>query len=111
MTDRRPRLAAELLDIQRGVISRGQALECGMSTEAIRVRLRNGRWQGLAAGVYTTFSGEPPRLALIWAGLLAAGPGAAISHQTAAELYQFGRRSPRSIHVTVPGERQVRRGP
>ena len=81
-----------------------------MSENTIRVRLRNGRWQRLAAGVYAAFSGEPPRLALMWAGLLAAGPGAAVSHQTAAELYQLGRRPARAIHVTVPGERQVRRG-
>lgn len=81
-----------------------------MSEDAIRVQVRNGRWQRLTAGVYATFSGEPPRLAFMWAGLLAAGPGAAISHQTAAELYQLGRRLPRAIHVTVPGERQVRRG-
>ena len=100
---------AELLDQQAGVISRGQALCCGMSESAIRVRLRNGRWQRLAAGVYATFSGEPPRLALIWAGLLAAGPGATVSHQTAAELYHLGQRRVRAIHVTVPGERQVRR--
>jgi very-short-patch-repair endonuclease len=92
------------------VISRGQALECGISEDAIRVRLRNGRWQRLAAGVYATFSGEPPRLAFMWAALLAAGPGAAISHQAAAELYQLGRPPARAIHVTVPGERQVRRG-
>jgi very-short-patch-repair endonuclease len=103
-------LSGELLELQHEVISRGQALECGISEDAIRVRLRNGRWQRLAAGVYATFSGEPPRLAFIWAGLLAAGPGAAISHQTAAELYQLGRRPARAIHVTVPGERQVRRG-
>jgi hypothetical protein len=103
-------LSSELLDLQYGVISRGQALECGISEDAIRVRLRNGRWQRLAAGVYATFSGEPPRPAFIWAGLLAAGPDAAISHQTAAELYRLGRRPARAIHVTVPAERQVRRG-
>jgi hypothetical protein len=102
-------LSSELLDLQYGVISRGQALECGISQDAIRVRLRNGRWQRLAAGVYATFSGEPPRLAFIWAGLLTAGPDAAISHQTAAELYQLGRRPARAIHVTVAAERQVRR--
>ncbi len=103
-------LSSELLDLQYGVISRRQALECGISADAIRVRLRNGRWQRLAAGVYATFSGEPPRPAFMWAALLAAGPGAAISHQTAAELYRLGRRPARAIHVTVPGERQVRRG-
>lgn len=110
MTGQRFPLASELLDLQYGVISRGQALECGISQDAIRVRLRNGRWQRLAAGVYATFSGEPPRLALFWAALLTAGPGAAISHQTAAELYQLGRRPAQAIHVTIPGERQVRRG-
>jgi hypothetical protein len=109
MTGQRFPLDRELLDLQRGVISRAQALECGITQDAIRVRLRNGRWQRLAAGVYATFSGEPPRLAFIWAGLLAAGAGAAISHQTAAELYQLGRRPARAIHVTVPGQRQVRR--
>jgi hypothetical protein len=110
MTGQRFPLASELLDLQCGVISRGQALERGISADAIRVRLRNGRWQRLAAGVYATFSGEPPRLAFMWAALLAAGPGAAISHQTAAELYQLGRRPVRAIHVTIPSERQVRRG-
>jgi hypothetical protein len=110
MTPRSPAPDDELLDLQRGVISRGQAMACGMSDIAIRVRLRNGRWRRLADGVYATFSGEPPRLALIWAAVLAAGPGAAISHQTAAELYNFGRRPARAIHVTVPGERRVRRG-
>jgi hypothetical protein len=111
MTDRHASPDPELLDLQRGVISRGQALECGLSASAIRVRLRNGRWQRLADGVYTTFSGEPSRLTLIWAALLAAGPGAAISHQTAAELYNFARRPVPAIHVTIPGDRQVRRGP
>jgi hypothetical protein len=111
MTNQRPGPSAELLDLQQGVISRGQALEAGLSQDAIRVRLRNGRWQQLAVGVYMTFSGEPPRPAQIWAGLLAAGPGAVISHHTAAELYRFGRRLVPAIHVTVPGERQVRRRP
>jgi hypothetical protein len=110
MTPRSPAPDDELLDLQRGVISRGQAMACGMSDIAIRVRVRNGRWQRLADGIYATFSGEPPRVALIWAALLAAGPGAAISHQTAAELYNFGRRPAQAIHVTIPGERRVRRG-
>src|ERR1700691_2350670 len=110
MTPRGPAPDDELLDIQRGVISRGQAMASGMTDIAIGVRLRNGRWQRLADGVYATFSGESPRLALIWAAVLAAGPGAAISHQTAAELYNFGRPPARAIHVTIPGERRVRRG-
>jgi hypothetical protein len=98
----------ELLLQQHGVISRAQALGSGMSQDAIRVRLRNGRWQQLHQGVYATFSGEPSRVALIWSAVLSAGPGAAASHQTAAELYQVGRPA-YALHVTVPAGRQVRR--
>jgi hypothetical protein len=41
--------------------------------------------------------------------VLSAGPDAVISHQTAAELYQLGRRTQRAIHVAVPEERHIRR--
>jgi len=80
-----------------------------MPESAIRVRLDSGRWQQLYLGTYATYSGEPPRLAFIWAALLTAGPGAVVCHQTAAELYQFGRRPQRAIHVAIPEERQLRR--
>lgn len=99
----------ELLALQQGVVSRRQALDCGISAGVIRGRLRRDQWQQLATGVYAAFSGEPPRLALIWSALLSAGPGAAISHQTAAELYQLGRPPAAAIHVTVPTGRRVRR--
>jgi hypothetical protein len=74
---------AELLALQHGVVSRRQALDCGISAGVIRGQLRSDRWQQLATGVYAAFSGEPPRLALIWSALLSAGPGAVVSHQTA----------------------------
>ena len=50
--------------------------------------MRSGRWQRLQRGVYATFSGEPTRQTALWAALLRAGPGAVLSHQTAA----IGRR-------------------
>jgi len=80
-----------------------------MPESAIRVRLDNGRWQQLYPGTYATYSGEPPRLAFIWAAVLSAGPGAVLCHQTAAELYQFGRRPHPALHVAIPEERHVRR--
>lgn len=100
---------AELLALQQGVVSRRQALDCGISAGVIRGQLRGDRWQQLATGVYAAFSGEPPRLALIWSALLSAGPGAVVSHQTAAELYRLGRGPAGAIHVTVPAGRRVRR--
>jgi hypothetical protein len=80
-----------------------------MSVTQIRGRLRNGRWQPLHQGVYAAFTGEPTRLALIWSALLTAGPGAAASHDTAAELYQFGRSKAEVIHVTIPAARTMQR--
>ena len=98
----------ELLRCQHGVLSRRQALDQGMSAAAIRVRLGNGRWQRLYPGVYATFSGEPSRMAFIWAAVITAGPAAVLSHQTAAELFDCGRRRVRAIHVTIPAARRVR---
>jgi predicted transcriptional regulator of viral defense system len=109
MRDRLPPSCLELLNVQHGVLSRRQALECGMSVTEIRGRIRNGRWQRLHQGVYATFTGEPPRLALIWSAVLSAGSGAAASHDTAAELYRLGRGSAGAIHVTIPAARTVQR--
>jgi hypothetical protein len=60
-------------------------------------------------GIYATFSGEPPRDAWLWAAVLRAGPGAALSHQTAAELYGLLTGPAPMIHVTVPSGSTVAR--
>ena len=99
----------ELLDQQHRALSRSQGLDAGLSESAIRVRLDSGRWQQLYRRAYATYSGDPPRLAFLWAAVLSAGPDAVISHQTAAELYQLGRRTQRAIHVAVPEDRHIRR--
>jgi hypothetical protein len=100
--------AREALRCQSGVLTRAQALDAGLTDKAIAVRLGSGRWQRLQTGVYATFSGEPPRDAWLWAAVLRAGPGTALSHRTAAELYGLTDPAP-VIHVTVPiGRRIVR---
>jgi hypothetical protein len=58
-------------------------------------------------GVYTTFTGVPGRGAQLWAAVLSAGPGATLSHDTAAELHRLVDRSADQIHVTVPSRRRV----
>ena len=52
--------------------------------------------------MYATFSGEVTRECQLWAALLRAGSEAALSHQTAAELYGLIKRPGPLIHVTVP---------
>lgn len=71
-------------------------------------RLRLGAWQQLHPGVYATFTGEPPRPAMLWAAVLRAGSGAALSHQSAAELFQLTGTPSSLVHVTVPADRRVR---
>jgi hypothetical protein len=59
--------------------------------------------------VYATFTGAPGRNALLWAAVLASGPGAAISYETAAELHGLIDKGKAigPVHVTVPHERRV----
>ena len=103
-----PAACHEVLAVQCGVISRWQALHLGTSEAVIGGRLRLGAWQQLHAGVYATFTGEPSRLALLWAAVLRSGPGAALSHQSAAELFQLTGTPSSPVHVTVPAGRRVR---
>jgi predicted transcriptional regulator of viral defense system len=88
-----------------------QAATAGMSRNAIRARVRTGRWQLMQRGVYATFSGEPSRIAVLWAAVLYAGTGAMLSHQTAAELANLTETRSEFVHVTVPAERRVSRAP
>jgi hypothetical protein len=92
----------DLLDSQDGVFARWQARELGLEPEFVAARVRSGQWQRPQLGVYAAFSGPLPRAAELWAAVLRAGPQAALSHQTAAELDGFAPRLSRLIHVTVP---------
>jgi Transcriptional regulator, AbiEi antitoxin len=75
------------LQAQAGVVSRQQALEAGFDEDAIERRLRSGAWRRLRRGVYATFTGALSREAKLWAAVLSAGPGAVLSHETAAEIH------------------------
>jgi Transcriptional regulator, AbiEi antitoxin len=92
---------AEVLDFQARVISRSQVLGCGLSGNAVSRRIKSGKWQRLQRGTYATFSGLPPREACLWAAVLRAGPGAVLSHETAAEVHGLVDRPSKVIHVTV----------
>jgi len=61
----------------------------------------------MLSGVYAVFTGIPDREATVWAAVLRAGQGAALSHQTAAELGGLLDKPAPVIHVTVPASRRV----
>jgi very-short-patch-repair endonuclease len=99
------------LQSQSGIITRKQALDAGFRAKGIDRRLRSGRWQRLGRGVYATFTGVLPREAKLWAAVLQAGPGAALSHRTAAEIHGLIDKPVKVIHVNVPaGRRPARQG-
>jgi Transcriptional regulator, AbiEi antitoxin len=93
---------------QEGVLSTSQLVGAGMNREALSSLVRAGRWQRLHRGVYATFSGPVPREAVLWAAVLAAGPGAMLSYQSAAEAWKLADKPSRPVHVTVPNQRRVK---
>ena len=109
MTDQAPFNLPELLDFQAQVVSRSQVLGNGVSSNAVSRRARSGAWQRLQRGTYATFSGVPPREARLWAAVLRAGPGAVLSHETAAELHGLVDKPSGVIHVTVAADRDPAR--
>jgi len=102
-----PPALSEHAERQRGVVTRKQAIEAGLSRETISYRVRSGRWQQLHTGVYAVFSGKPDRQAVLWAAVLRAGTGAMLSHQTAAELDDLLDEPAPRIHVTIPSNRRL----
>ncbi len=97
-----------LLDAQHGVIARWQAPAVNLCRAVIDGQLRSGRWRPLYRGVYATYTGAPPRASILWAAVLRAGPGAVLSHHTAAELDGLTDRPSGVIHVTVGHDRRLR---
>lgn len=92
---------------QSGVFSRKQALQAGLSEATVKYRAMSGSWRKLYPGVYAAFTGPPDRNAQLWAAVLSAGPGAVLSHETAAELQQLIDEPAPLIHITVPATRRV----
>ena len=109
MQYRLPPVCRDLVDLQCGVISRQQAILGGMDPDVVARLVRSGRWQRLQRGSYAVFTGTPPREAQLWAALHGAGPGAVLSHQTAAELFRLIDSRSSLIHVTVPAPRHIDR--
>jgi hypothetical protein len=105
MEDERSLRWRALLQSQFRVISRQQARDVGFTEDAIDRRLQSGTWQRLHRGAYATFTGDPSRVATLWAAVLRAGPGAVLSHETAAEVHGLTDKPSLKIHISVPAQR------
>jgi hypothetical protein len=93
---------ARAASAQWGVLTRGQLLDAGVSPAAIATWRRRGRLHGVYRGVYTvghrSLGVEGRRLAAV----LACGPGAVLSHRTAAAHWSLLRTDQTRIDVTAP---------
>ncbi|HUN37834.1 MAG TPA: type IV toxin-antitoxin system AbiEi family antitoxin domain-containing protein [Trebonia sp.] len=100
----------KILHFQKQMISMAQAQAVGIPRGYIRWQVNRGHWQAVHHGVYATFSGELTWEARLWAVILRLGDDAALSHETAAEFWDFGRAGrdrptlDGKVHVTMPGK-------
>lgn len=101
----RERALAELATRQHGVVARYQLLALGFGEEAIKLRLAAGRLSPLHLEVYAVGHQRVGQRGYWWAGVLAYGEGALLSHRSAAAVWGFGRQR-RVVEVTAPQGRQ-----
>jgi predicted transcriptional regulator of viral defense system len=95
----------ELAARQSGVVSRGQLTDCGADGSTIRRWIAQGRLHRIHPGVYAVGYPAVGLRGRVTAGLLYAGPGAALSHQTAAWAWELINAEPRRIHASTGRDR------
>jgi very-short-patch-repair endonuclease len=91
---------------QERVISRAEALSCGMTVDQVQWRIRpGGPWQRLLPGVYLAATGTPTERQAEIAALRYAGPDSALTGVTA--LRRHGVRVPpgKALTVLIPAGR------
>jgi hypothetical protein len=92
---------------QQGQIARRQLRDLGLSKDAIARRVRRGLLFPSFPNVFSV--GHPPTNVLAWASaaVLACGPGAVLSHESAAVLWDMLPRWQRPFHVTATNDRHI----
>ena len=99
---------AAIANRQRGRISRDQMLGVGIKQSAIDRRARNGHLIRKQKGVYAVGHAAPTALAAETEALLACGPHAVLSHNTAARLLKLLPEGDGAVHLTIRGRHGAR---
>jgi len=87
---------------QHGVISLRQLQSLGLSASAVRTRVTAGRMHRVHAGVFAVGHASLTRRGRYAAAVLACGPGAVLSHRSAAALRELRASSRAAVDVTTP---------
>jgi predicted transcriptional regulator of viral defense system len=101
------RVLAALAAEQHGVVVRRQLLDAGLTREMIRGRLASRHLLPLHRGVYAVGHRRLRREGFWLAAVLAAGPGALLSHREAAALHGLRPAQRTTVDVTVAARRRV----
>lgn len=96
---------AALAAQQHSVLTRHQALTLGLTDAAMRHRVHSGRWITLPPGTYAIAGSPDTWERLASAIVLTSGTGAAVSHLSAAAMWDLVDARPKIIDVTVPHAR------
>jgi hypothetical protein len=91
------------------VVSVGQLLALGVSRATIYRWARAGRLIKIYPGVFAVGHEAIGMKGRLTAALLYGGPACALSHQTGAWVRRFITAEPRTIHISLPGERANQR--
>jgi very-short-patch-repair endonuclease len=87
---------------QYGVITRSQVLAAGIGDTGLEERIRTGRLLRLHRGVFALGHRELRRQGHWLAAVMACGPGAVLSHASAAALWNIRDSASACVDVTVP---------
>ncbi len=94
---------------QHGVVALRQLVDLGLSTSAARSRVSSGRLHRLHSGVVAVGYARLTSHGHHMAAVLACGPGAVLSHRSAAAKHKLRSSQRGKIDVTAPGESGRRR--
>jgi hypothetical protein len=90
---------------QHGHIARWQLLDLGVSQGLIQGRLQSGGWVAVHKGVYCIGPRRNDPVSRAAAAVLACGPGAVLSHTSAASLWELLPRWSGPLEVTTTAQR------
>lgn len=103
-TQSRKEQVARLAARQQGRVTRAQLNRLGVTKDAMRRWVESGEVIRVLPRVYAIGHTAPGREGDLWAAVLYAGPGAMLSHATAAHWMGLIDYAPRVIEVSTPRE-------
>jgi hypothetical protein len=95
---------------QYGVLTRGQLLALGMGGEAIKGRRERGLLRPVYRGIYTLGGAQLSPQGRWMAAVLACGPGAVLSHRSAARFWGIFPYDPGRVEVSRDAPGRTRHG-